>query len=172
MCLGVLYFTVAAPCHIQLLSLYWLCWGLTKCQPLWIILCRLQEKGRKEIEDIVGEIKERDREERGTGMKGKKTNKNIPLYPYLLKDSKSCPTVSQYQLDTQVTKIHQGVQLILAYSWANFYYITGRLLTLVLLNPDMLCLHKQCWSGSALFVIRYVNLYQKPGSDISWLAEN
>ena len=45
------------------------------------------------------------------------------------------------------------------------------LLTLVLLNPDIPCLCKQCrsrsvgfwrsnWSGSALFVIQYVNLYQ------------
>ena len=33
-------------------------------QPLWDILCHLPEKGRKEI---VEEVKERDREERGTG---------------------------------------------------------------------------------------------------------
>ena len=44
-----------------------------------------------------------DREERGTGMKGKKQNKNIPLYPYCYKDSKPCPTVNQYQLDAPVT---------------------------------------------------------------------
>ena len=49
-----------------------LCWGLTTCQPLWVILCRLPEKGRKEIEE---EMKERNREERGTGMKGKKQKK-------------------------------------------------------------------------------------------------
>ena len=40
-------------------------------QPLWVILCCLPEKGRKEIEEIVEEIvqemKERDREERGSG---------------------------------------------------------------------------------------------------------
>ena len=54
-------------------------------QPLWVILCHLPEKGRKEIEEIVEEMKERDREERGTGMKGKKRrNKDIHLYPYLL----------------------------------------------------------------------------------------
>ena len=35
-------------------------------QPLWVILCCLQEKESKEIvEEIVEEIKERDREERG-----------------------------------------------------------------------------------------------------------
>ena len=50
----------------------WLCWGLTTCQPLRVILCRLPEKGRKEIEEIVEEMKERDREESGTGVKVKK----------------------------------------------------------------------------------------------------
>ena len=53
----------------------WLCWGLTTRQPLWVILCRLPEKGRKEMEEIVEEMKERNREERGTGMKGKKQKK-------------------------------------------------------------------------------------------------
>ena len=50
----------------------WLSLGLTTRQPLWVILCRLPEKGRKEIEEIVEEIKERNREWRGTGMKVKK----------------------------------------------------------------------------------------------------
>ena len=35
-------------------------------------MCRLPEKGRKEIEEIVEEMKERDREESGTGVKVKK----------------------------------------------------------------------------------------------------
>ena len=52
-----------------------LCWGLTTRQPLRVILCRLPEKERKEIEERVEEIKERDREERGTGMKVKKQKK-------------------------------------------------------------------------------------------------
>ena len=43
-------------------------------QPLWVILCHLPEKGRKETEEIV-EMKERDREERGTGVKVKKEKK-------------------------------------------------------------------------------------------------
>ena len=38
-----------------------LCLGLTTCQRLWVILCRLSEKGRKEI---VEEMKAREREER------------------------------------------------------------------------------------------------------------
>ena len=46
-------------------------------QPLWVILCRLPEKGRKEIEETVEEeeMKDRDREERGIGMKVKKQKK-------------------------------------------------------------------------------------------------
>ena len=52
-----------------------LSWGFTARPPLWVILCRLPEKGRKEIEEIVEKMKERDREERGTGMKVKKQKK-------------------------------------------------------------------------------------------------
>ena len=44
-------------------------------QPLWVILCRLPEKGRRVIEEIVEEMKERNWEERGTGMKVKKQKK-------------------------------------------------------------------------------------------------
>ena len=56
---------------LTLHKLFWLCWGLTTRQLLWVILCRLPEKGRREIEEIVEEMKEKDREERGTGMKVK-----------------------------------------------------------------------------------------------------
>ena len=42
---------------------------------MWVILCCLPEKGRKMIEEIVEEMKERDTEERGTEMKGKKQKK-------------------------------------------------------------------------------------------------
>ena len=49
-----------------------LCWGLTTRQPFWVILCHLPEK---ETEEIVEEMKERDREERGTGMKVKEQKK-------------------------------------------------------------------------------------------------
>ena len=41
-----------------------LCWGLTTGQPLWVILCHLLEKGRKEIEEIVeGQGRKRNRNE-------------------------------------------------------------------------------------------------------------
>ena len=55
-------------------SYHWLCWGLTTHQPLWVILCRLPEKGRKEI---VEEMKVRTgkKEERGTKVKVKKQKK-------------------------------------------------------------------------------------------------
>ena len=39
-----------------------LCWGLTTRQPMRVILCRLPEKGRKEIEESRGD-------KRGTGKK-------------------------------------------------------------------------------------------------------
>ena len=71
--LGPLY---VLHCDVSQMRVFFLlCWDLTTRQPLWVILCRLTEKGRKEIEEIVEEIKERDREERGTGMKVKKQNK-------------------------------------------------------------------------------------------------
>ena len=38
--------------------------GFTILHPLWVILCRLPETGRKEIEETVEEMKERDSEER------------------------------------------------------------------------------------------------------------
>ena len=53
----------------------WLSWSLTTRQPLWVILCRLPEKGRKKTEEIAEEMKGRDREERETGMKVKKQKK-------------------------------------------------------------------------------------------------
>ena len=61
--------------HISTFLLYLQCWGLMTRQPLWVILCRLLSKGRKEIEERVEEMKERDREERRTGMKVKKQKK-------------------------------------------------------------------------------------------------
>ena len=49
--------------------------GLTTRQSLWVILYRLPEKGRKEIEEIVEDMKERDRGERAKWMKVKKQMK-------------------------------------------------------------------------------------------------
>ena len=79
--------------------------GLKTHQPLWVILCHLPEKGRKEIEEIVEEIRERGREERGIGIKEKKQKKSehSPSTLTCYKDSRPCPTVNQYQLDALVT---------------------------------------------------------------------
>ena len=38
--------------------------GFDDMSTLWVVLCRLPEKGTKEVELIVEEMKERDREER------------------------------------------------------------------------------------------------------------
>ena len=77
--------------------------GFNDTSTLWVILCRLSEKGGKEIEEIVEEMKERDREERGTGMKGKKQKITPPTpLPYLLQGQPN-PSVGQYQLDVPVT---------------------------------------------------------------------
>ena len=40
-------------------------------------------------------------------------------------------------------------------------------------DPDQLASEDANWSGSALFVIKYVNFYQKPGSSyqIGWKLE-
>ena len=61
-------------------------------------MCRLPEKGRKEIEEIVEEM-----EERYAGKKENKQNTTVPSTLTCYKDSKPCPTVSQYQLEAPVT---------------------------------------------------------------------
>ena len=58
-----------------------LCWGLRTRQPLWVILCCLPEKGRREIEEIVEEMKEKNREERKMNESEKARDKNIPPLP-------------------------------------------------------------------------------------------
>ena len=63
----------------------WLCWGLTTCQPLWVILCRLPEKGRKEIEETAEEMKEgHARKKNRNESEETEEVKTFPLYPYLL----------------------------------------------------------------------------------------
>ena len=69
------------------------------------------------------------------------------------------------------------------YEIYNYWYnLFDAMLTLLLLSttcpalansvdPDQLASEEANWSGSALFVIKYVNFYQKPG-EIIWLAGN
>ena len=62
---------------------YWLCWGLTTRQPLWVILCRTPEKGRKEIVED-----ERDRQGRKRKINESEETEEIktfPFYPYCYK---------------------------------------------------------------------------------------
>ena len=55
------------------------------CQPLWVILYHLPETGKKEIEGIVEEMKEKDTKERNRNESEKKEEiETFPLYPYLL----------------------------------------------------------------------------------------
>ena len=51
---------------------------------MWVFLYHLQKKGRKEIEDIVEEIKERDREEKRNRNESEETEeiKTFSLYPF------------------------------------------------------------------------------------------
>ena len=79
-------------------------------QTLWVILCCLPEKERKEIEEIVEEIKERDKKEKGTGRKWNRNEseeteeiKTSPSTLTCYKDSRPCPTLSQYQLGAPMT---------------------------------------------------------------------
>ena len=64
---------------------FWLSLGLSTRQPLWVILCHLPEKGRKEIEEIVEEMKEGQRSKRNRN-ESEETGEieTFPLYPYLL----------------------------------------------------------------------------------------
>ena len=83
----------------------WLCWGLKTHQPLWVILCHLPEKGRREIEETVEEMKERDRGE-GKINEREETEeiKTFILYPDLLQGQQALSKcISQYQLDAPVT---------------------------------------------------------------------
>ena len=55
------------------------------CHSLWVILCHLPEKGRREIEEIVEEMKERDRAEgKMNESEGAEEIKTFPLNSYLL----------------------------------------------------------------------------------------
>ena len=52
---------------------------------LCVILCHLPAKGTREIEEIVEEMKERDRgAKKMNGSEETEEKKTFPLYPYLL----------------------------------------------------------------------------------------
>ena len=51
------------------------------CQPMWVIICCLPEKGRREVEEVVEEMKERDRGERKMNEREETEEINIPPLP-------------------------------------------------------------------------------------------
>ena len=67
-------------------------------------LCHLPEKGRRVIEEIVEEMKERDRGEKQMNESEETEEiKTSPSTRTCSKDRRPCPTVSQYQLNALVT---------------------------------------------------------------------
>ena len=83
----------------------WLSWGLTTRQPLWVILCRLPEKGRKKIEEIVEEMKREGQGRKRNRNESEETEeiKTSPSSLTCYKDSRPCPAVSQCQLGAPMT---------------------------------------------------------------------
>ena len=51
---------------------------------LWVILCRLPEKGRQEIEDSRRDEREGQGRKRNRNEREETEDKNIPTYPYQL----------------------------------------------------------------------------------------
>ena len=58
--------------------------GLTKCQPLWVILWGLPEKESKEI--VEGMREEQGRKRNRNESEETEEMKTFPLYPYLLQE--------------------------------------------------------------------------------------
>ena len=72
-------------------------------QPVWVILCHLPEKGRRDRRDSRGD------ERKGKGRKRKmneseetEETKTFPLYPYLLQGQQALPDCKPYQFDAQI----------------------------------------------------------------------
>ena len=81
--------------------------GLTIRQPLWVILCRLPQIGRRAAEEIVEDMKERDggKEENEWKWKNRR-NINIPSTLAYCKNNRPFPAVSQSQLAARRRKIY------------------------------------------------------------------
>ena len=82
-----------------------LCWGLTTCQPLWVILCHLLEKEERDRRDSRGDERE------GQGVKrnrneNEETEENHSLSTLTCyKNSRPCP-IANISLTPQWPKIH------------------------------------------------------------------
>ena len=74
------------PCDIMWWGWTGLGWGVClrtgTRQPFWVILCRLPEKGRKEIEEIVVAMKEEGQEKKRNRNESEETEE-IKTFPHL-----------------------------------------------------------------------------------------
>ena len=108
----------------------------------------------------------------------------LSIWAYLLSkqlrpwsDAASCGVWSGSLLFDSIQHLDTLPQIV---EWTCWKF---RSLILVLMNPDIFCLYKQCrsgfwreeanWSISALFIIRNMKMYQQPGSSnlIGWQLE-
>ena len=77
--------------------------GFNVMPSLWVILCPLPEKRRREIEEIV-EMKERDRGERKRNDSEETEEiKRFPLYHYLLQGQQVLPNCKSITVGRPVT---------------------------------------------------------------------
>ena len=67
------------------------CWGLKTHQPLWVILCCLPEKGRKQIEESSEDEREGQGRKRNRNESEEIEEIKHPLYPYLLQGEQVLP---------------------------------------------------------------------------------
>ena len=89
--------------------------GFNDTSPLWVILCHLPEKGRREIGDNRGD--ERGGQGERKMNESEETEEITPPPPpstfTCCKESRPCPTVSQYQLhDTFASPNHPSRQRV------------------------------------------------------------
>ena len=152
--------------------------GLTTHQPLWVILCHLQERGRRDRRDCrnerEGQGKKKNRNESEETEEIIIIKKIPPLYPYLLQGNLALPNCKPMSVgapqwrkihDTFTTPNHPG-----KYSCSHLLslqLLSAVPLTLVLLtrtypvftnsvDPDQLASEEANWYGSTLFAIKYV----------------
>ena len=106
------FYWSVSPWMVRVLSpgnmwLIWLSSGLTTRQPLWVIFCRLPEKGRRKIGNSKGDEREGEGRKENEWKWRNRRNKSIPSTFTCCKDSRPCPAISQYLLhDTFASPYH------------------------------------------------------------------
>ena len=76
----------------------WLCWGLTTCQSLWVILSSPRKREKRDRRNSRGDEREGWGRKRKMNESEETEYKNSPSTLTCCKDSRPCPTVSQSQL--------------------------------------------------------------------------